>query len=142
MSGSLAELIIDGGITQLKCPITGIPLIVEDEGFDSDAHHSPYLRFFLDWNDRAWAVDPDDLPDEQAADQRKLLEILENEDDFESQHAMIDECVKILPESALVLEILDPPVGSYQGEICYACYDLGARASADALRLHLVEPGE
>lgn len=142
MSGSLAELVIDGGIAQLKCPITGIPLIVEDEGFDSDAHHSPYLRFFLDWNDQAWAVDPDDLPDEQAGDQRKLLDVLTNDEDFESLQAMIDECVKILPESALVLEILDPPVGSYQGEVCYACYDLGTRASADAVRLHRVEAAE
>jgi hypothetical protein len=142
MSGSLAELVIDGGITQLKCPVTGIPLIVQDEGFDSDAHHSPHLRFFVDWNDQAWVVDPDDLPEGQAGDQRRLLEILTNDDSFDSQHAMIDECIKVLPESALVLEILDPPSGSYEGEICYACYDLGSRASADAVRLHLAEPTE
>lgn len=138
MSGSLAELIIDGGISQLKCPVTGIPLIVEDEGFDSDAHHSPHLRFFLDWSDQAWVVDPDDLPDAQADRQRRLLGILANEGQFDSTHAMIDACVEVLPESALVLEILDPPTGSYSGDICYACYDLGTRAPTDAVRLHLV----
>ena len=101
MSGSLAELVIDGGISQLKCPVTGIPLIVEHEGFDSDAHHSPHLRFFLDWSDQAWVVDPDDLPDGQAEGQRRVLEIFTNEADFDSQHAMIDACVAALPESAL-----------------------------------------
>lgn len=140
MSGSLAELVIDGGIADLKCPVTGIPLIVENEGFDSDAHHSPHLRFFLDWSDQAWVVDPDDLPDDQAPGQRALLEILTNEDGYESQHAMIDACVEALPGSALVLEILDPPEGAFAGEVCYACYDLGARAAADAVRLHLAEP--
>lgn len=142
MSGSLAELVIHGGISELKCPVTGIPLIVEDEGFDSDAHHSPHLRFFVDWVAQAWVVDPDDLPDDQAPGQRKLVEILTSDEEFDSQQAMIDACVDVLPGSALVLEILDPPTGSYQGEICYACYDLGARAPAAAVRLHLAEPGE
>lgn len=137
MSGSLAELVIDGGLAELKCPVTGIPLIVQNEGFDSDAHHSPHLRFFVDWSDQAWFVDPDDLPDAQARDQRKLVDILSDDETFESQQAMIDACVEVLPESALVLEILDPPTGGYPGEICYACYDLGARAAADAVRLHL-----
>ncbi|MEX2473411.1 MAG: hypothetical protein WEA34_14575, partial [Gemmatimonadota bacterium] len=142
MSGSLAELVIDGGIVELKCPITGIPLIVENEGFDSDAHHSPHLRFFLDWSDQAWVVDPDDLPEEQAPGQRRLVEILTNDEAFDSQHAMIDACVEALPGSALVLEILDPPEGAFDGEVCYACYDLGSRAAADAVRLHLAEPAE
>ena len=142
MSGSLAELVIDGGISELKCPITGIPLIVQDDGFDSDAHHSPHLRFFVDWNDQAWFVDPDDLPHEQAGDQRRLVEILTNDEAFDSQHAMIDACLDLLPGSALVLEILDPPAGAYEGETCYACYDLGARAPKDAVRLHMVEPAE
>lgn len=142
MPGSLAELVIDGGIAELKCPVTGIPLIVQDEGFDSDAHHSPHLRFFLDWDGQAWVVDPDDLPYEQARDQRRLVEILTNDEAFDSQHAMIDACVAALPGSGLVLEILDPPEGAFEGDICYACYDLGARAAADAVRLHLAEPAE
>lgn len=142
MSGSLAELVIDGGIAELKCPITGIPLIVQDEGFDSDAHHSPHLRFFVDWIDQAWIVDPDDLPEEQASGQRRLVEILTNDEAFDSRHAMIDACLEALPGSALVLEIQDPPEGAFEGDICYACFDLGARASADAVRLHLAEPAE
>lgn len=142
MSGSLAELVIDGGISELKCPITGIPLIVRNEGFDSDAHHSPHLRFFVDWNDQAWFVDPDDLPDEQARDQRRLVEILTNDEAFDSQQAMIDACLDVLPGSALVFEILDPPSGAYEGETCYACYDLGARAPKDAVRVHPAEPAE
>ena len=137
MSGSLAELVIDGGIPELKCPITGIPLIVRDEGFDADAHHSPHLRFFVDWDDQAWVVDPGDLPEEQAHGQQRLVDILTDDEAFDTQQEMIDACVDALPGSALVLEILDPPAGAFGGETCYACYDLGARAPVDSVRLHL-----
>lgn len=138
MSGSLAELVIDGGITELKCPITGIPLIVHDEGFDADAHHSPHLRFFVDWEEQAWVVDPSDLPDAQAVEQERLVAILTDEA-LDSQQERIDACVEVLPGSALVLEIVDPPSGAFEGEVCYACYDLGARAPVESVRLHLAE---
>lgn len=139
MSGSLAELVIPGGITELKCPITGIPLILQDEGFDSDAHHSPHLRFFVDWDEQAWVVDPSDLPDAQASEQERLVEILTGDHAPDALQERIDACVDALTGSALVLEIVDPPLGAFEGEVCYACYDLGARAPVESVRLHPVE---
>lgn len=142
MAGSLAQIVIDGGISQLRCPITGIPLLVENEGFDADAHHSPHLRFFVDWAADTWFVDPGDLPEDQADYQSSLIGLLTSDDAFDSRDEMIDACVAALPESALILEILDPPTGSYAGEVCYVCYDLGAPASREAVQLHLAETGE
>lgn len=139
MAGSFAQIVIDGGISQLRCPITGIPLLEEHEGFDADAHHSPYLRFFVDWTDEAWFVDPADLPAGHTAYQRSVVDLLTNEDAFDSRQERIDECVAALPESALILEILDPPTGSFPGETCYVCFDLGTPASKESVQLHLAE---
>ena len=139
MPGSLAEIAVEGGISQLKCPITGIPVIVQDEGFEPEGHHSPHLRFFIDWSSEIWFVDPADLPPNQASYQESLLEIFRNDEGFGSQNAMVEECLKVLPDSVLVLEILDPPTGSFLGDICYACFDFGAPALTPAAKLHLLQ---
>src|SRR5262249_2640123 len=120
MAASLAEIEIAGGISRLKCPITGIDVISEEEGFNDQAEHSPHLRFFVDWTAQVWVADPADLPADQAGYQRKIIEILSQHED---QNALIAKCLAVLPKSAVVLEILNPPAPSFDGEICYVCFD-------------------
>lgn len=135
MPASLAELVFPGGITNLKCPRTGMDVIREDTGFDGEAPHSPHLRFFVDWLGSVWVADPADLPAEQAACQRELLAVFEQADECESQNELIQRCMEVLPPSALVLEILNPPAPSFDGNVCYACFDLGQPAKTPTLSL-------
>ena len=108
MAASLAEIEIEGGIDELKCPITGVNVIVREEGFDSEADHSPHLRFFVDWADVVWVADPADLPADQARYQKRMIEIFEDASAEGGQDAMIAKCLEVLPKSALVYEILNP----------------------------------
>ena len=136
MAASFAELEIKGGVRALKCPITGIDTIAPDEGFDPEAEHSPHLRFFVDWIGEVWLANPEDLPDEQARYQEEIRSIFTNASESDNQNSLIAKCVKVLPKSALVLEILNPPAGGgFDGEVCYACFDLGAAASKPRIRL-------
>ena len=119
---SLAEIVIEGGPPAVHCPVTGVPVITEAEGFDSDAEHSPYVRFVIDWIGNTFAVSPDRLSGEGRRIQEGLIEIFGN-DEFESQNAMVAACCEALPPSSVVMEYLDPPQGSYDGSICYVCFD-------------------
>lgn len=139
MPASLAEIEIEGGISALKCPITGIDLIVEEEGFNETAAHSPYLRFFVDWIGQIWVANPDDLSSEQSRNQREIIEIFARKDNEVTQNETIEEVRQILPKSAVILEILDPPQGSFSGEICYACFDLGNAALTSRIQLQSVD---
>jgi len=135
MTASLTEITIRDGITNLKCPITGIDVVVVEKGFDSDAEHSPHLRFFIDWIGEIYFADPADLPPDQALYQHKLVAIFTNESEEIDQNTLVDKCLEVLPKSALVLEILNPPGGSYDGDIFYACFDLGSPALSPRIRL-------
>lgn len=135
MAASLAEIEISGGVFALKCLVTGIDVIDPEKGFDPEFEHSPHLRFFVDWIGEVWVANPGDLPDEQARYQEKIISIFENSSEDDDQNSLIDKCVEVLPRSALVLEILNPPAPAFQGEICYACFDLGAAASKPRIRL-------
>lgn len=138
MTASLAELKIEGGIAAFKCPITGMDITTQDEGFDSSAHHSPHLRFFVDWIGGIWAANPQDLPVEQEKYQKELISIFKNEGLYESQNDMIARCAIALPESVLILEILNPPIGSFDGDICYTCIEFGKPALAPKIQLQEV----
>lgn len=142
MSASLAEIVIKGGIKALRCPITGKPVIVEEEGFDAEARHTPHLRFFVDWVGEVWVVDPADLPADQAAYQEKVIRIWTNPKDSDNQNKLIARCLKVLPASCVVFEILNPPTGGFDGEICYAAFELGEPAKKRALRLVSVQDFE
>ncbi len=135
MSASLAEIVIKSGIKALRCPITGKSVIVEGEGFDPEARHTPHLRFFVDWIGEVWFADPADLPEEQAAYQEKVIRIWTNQKDSDNQNKLIARCLKVLPASCVVLEILNPPTGSFDGEICYAAFELGEPAKKKSLQL-------
>ena len=160
MAASLVELVIPGGIVSLKCPRSGMDVIVEEEGFDPDADHSPHLRFFIDWVGDIYCANPEDLPEDQAAYQREIITLFsahnddeddtdeddesEDEDDEEgdgadiNQNELIRRCLAILPSSTCVFEILDPPAGAYDGEICYACFDFGEAPDEPSLRLETI----
>ena len=135
MVASLAEIEIEGGIAGLRCPITGINVITPEEGFDGEAEHSPHLRFFVDWVGGIWVADPADLPADQTQYQRQLITIFASASDADNQNSLIAKCLQVLPKSALVLEILDPPAPSFDGAICYACFDLGGAASKPRIRM-------
>ena len=139
MPASLAEIEIEGNISALKCPVTGIAVLVEEEGFDDAADHSPHLRFFVDWIGQVWVANPDDLSPDDAIIQSRIIEVFKKSADYETQNDVIEECRQLLPKSALVFEILDPPAGSFEGAICYACFDLGNAARAPRIRLQRVE---
>lgn len=135
MAASLAKIEIDGGISGLRCPITGIPVITEGEGFNPDAAQSPHLRFFVDWVANVWVADPSDLTAEHANYQSKVVEILANNSDEDDQNTLVSRCIKVLPSSVVVFEIRNPPSGSFDGEICYACFDLDEPASDQRIQL-------
>lgn len=129
MPAAFAPLVLIGGCPALFCPATGRPVFHPEAGFETSVTQSPYLRFVVDWIGGIWAVDPSHLPEEQAVYQRQLVAVLRADPDaFENQNAMIAACVELLPESALVLELLDPPQGSYDGEIAYVGFDLAPSA--------------
>ena len=138
MPASFGEVVVEGGLPGLKCPVTGVDVYRSGDGFDSSADHSPYLRVFVDWVGGVWAADPVDLSEEQCQTQRDLIEIFENSSEDELQNDLVERCVRRLPESAVVFEILDPPVGSFTGEICYAMFDFGAPAKSARIKLRNV----
>lgn len=145
MAASLAEIVIKGGIRGLCCPMTGKAVIDQEDGFDPEARHTPHLRFFVDWAGEIWAVDPADLPDDQADYMKKVVRIWANPKDDDNQNKLVARCLKALPESCVVFEILNPPAGSFDGEICYACFELDAPAKKKTVRVHEVtalEPDE
>jgi hypothetical protein len=132
---TMVELIVEGGLRALRCPITGIPVLVEEEGFDSDAPHSPHLRFFVDWIGQVWVVSPDQLVPEQAKYQEEIIKIWRESEDDATQNDTVAKCLKSLPPSCFIFEILDPPRGSYDGEICYVCFEMGEPAKVDRVTL-------
>jgi hypothetical protein len=118
MPAAFAPLVFPDGSCALYCPATGRPVSPE-------LPQSPHLRFVVDWIGGIWAVDPAQLPEEQAAYQRTLIELFNDDDEtFENQNALIAACVNVMPDSALVLEMLHPPQGSFAGEIAYFGFDL------------------
>jgi hypothetical protein len=142
MAASLAELVFPNGIPSLHCPTTGRLVLSDEEGFDPDTEHTPHLRFVIDWMGNAYAVDPETLPAEQAAYQRRIVALLgEEADQFENQNALVAACVAAMPASGLVFELLDPPVGSFDGSIAYFGFDLAAideDAGLESVRLEVV----
>ena len=119
---SLAEIVVEGRPLGVYCPVTGIPVITEEAGFDSNAEHSPYVRFVIDWIGGICVADPNSLGSEGGQLQRELMLLLKNEE-FENQNRLVEACCKLLPQSSVVMEFLDPPWGSFGGEICYVCFD-------------------
>ena len=135
MAAAFAELIVAGGLQSLHCPATGREVFGED-GFDPDRLHTPHLRFFIDWAGETWVADTDQFDSETAEYQKAVIWLLSDPDSEDDQNTIVAKCVGALPASAIVFEILDPPMGSYDGSICYACFDLAASASdQDAIRL-------
>lgn len=125
MPASLAQLKFADGVPSLHCPVTGRQVHSSEWGTDTESAHSPHLRFFLDWDGNAWVVMPEALPAEQAAYQRDLLRVLGAANDaYENDNVRIAACCAVMPESALVMEVLDVPQGSFDGEIAYYGFDL------------------
>jgi hypothetical protein len=125
MPAAFAELVFRDCDVALHCPATGRVVHARVEGFDPASEQSPHLRFVVDWIGDIWAVAPEHLPADQAAYQQRLVEVLaSDEDEFADQNEMVAACVAVLPESAIVFEILNPPQGSYEGEIAYFGFDL------------------
>jgi hypothetical protein len=143
MSASLAELKFFDGVPSLYCPATGRLVHSSERGTDTECTHSPHLRFVLDWVGNAYVVMPDVLPEEQAAYQRELLRVLGAADDaYENDNARIAACCALMPESALVMEVLDPPQGSFDGEIAYFGFDLAPlSAELTDVRLEAIPRG-
>ena len=139
MPAAFAELVVPGGLQSLHCPVTGRK-VFDDEGFDPDRLHPPHLRFFIDWIGEAWVADADQFEGATAEYQAMVARILSDPDPEDNQNSIVAKCVGALPASAIVLEILDPPEGSYAGSICYACFDLATPANdLDAVRLVAAE---
>ena len=146
MSGTLIELEVVGGLPTLRCPVTGIPVWTED-GFDENAPQSPYLRFFIDWIGTTWVVPPSFLTGEEAAKQRALIATLQSaEEDGElSQDQFMKQVTENLPRSAIVFEVLNPPLGGgFDGEICYVGFDFAESMSSsqDSVTLRLLDADE
>ncbi len=136
MAASLAELVIRGGIRELHCPVTGRPVFTEEDGFDPALADTPYLRFFVDWAAEIFVARPDDLPPDEADYQKAVIGLMKSPGELTTQLALMHKCRDLLPASAIILEILNPPEGSFDGDICYACFDLSqAETLPEAIRL-------
>ena len=127
MPAAYAQLVIEGDVPQFLCPVSGKPVFVADDGFTPGPGHSPYLRFFIDWAQEIHVATPEGLPEHQREQQRRLIEVC-GRDDFDSQNDQVAALVSGLPSSALILEILDPPRGSFPGAICYIGFDFDRAA--------------
>jgi hypothetical protein len=125
MPASLAELVYPDGSPSLYCPSSGRLICSNEEGFDPHAAHSPHLRFVVDWIGQIFAVRPEMLPEDQQAYQQQLLKLLsDGSTRFSNHNEMIAACLKVMPASCLVFEVLDPPSGSSDSEIAYFGFDL------------------
>lgn len=135
MAGAFVPIEIDGGISSLKCPITGMTVINEENGFDVEGEHSPHLRFFADWIGNIYVAEPGDLPAEQAEYQARLINWLEETRSEPDMDAINARCVEILPSSAFLLQVMDPPQGSSDGSVCHVCFDLSPAGEREMIRL-------
>lgn len=125
MPASIARLSIDGGVTRLHCPVTGRPVIT-DEGFDESAPQSPHIRFFIDWAQTAWVPPAAQLPEHDRSTHDKIRNLLTN--DELDQAELIEKCAKLLPNSCVIFELIEPARGGgHSGSVCYACFDFSDR---------------
>ena len=141
MPASLVELAVTRGLPVFRCPVTGIP-VWTDEGFDENADHSPYIRFFIDWAGEIWVVSPSSLVGDDATKQQELVASLRlSLDDNEkiSQDNLMKQLARSLPSSAVIFEIFNPmnPDGCGGGDICYIGFDFGSASRSDSKSLHL-----
>jgi hypothetical protein len=124
MPATMAEIAGQGAMPELYSPVTGRLVYRQGMGFKEDAKHSPHLRFFIDWIGQVWVADPQAFSENVQAYLQQIVDIWQDEqNEDESQNALVAKCLEVLPQSAFVLEILDPPWGPYSGEICYVCFD-------------------
>lgn len=125
MPASFVALKFSEGVPSLHCPATGRLVHSSEWGTDTEAEHSPHLRFVIDWVGNAYAVNPESLPPDQATYQRELLRVLgAGADVYESDEARAAACCAVMPSSAVVFELLDAPQGSFDGEIAWYGFDL------------------
>lgn len=138
MAGIFAGLVIPYGVQSLHCPITGRAVITED-GFNTDAEHTPHLRFAVDWVGDVWIADGTDMPEDAALYLKTIRDVFEGGDVDESINDLIAKACNVLPPSALVLELMEPARGGGHGGesgIFYACFDLaGSHGEVTSVRL-------
>jgi hypothetical protein len=137
MPASLVELVVEGGLPQFKCPVSGVGVFDGESGFDPSRAHSPYLRFFIDWVGEVFVAASASVPKHQRQYMEAVRAIWEDAGD-DDQNERVARCCAALPPSAVVFEVLDPPGGSSDGEICYACFDFDQAEKSPAPRLEQV----
>ena len=122
---TLTRIEIDNGLSALKCPVTGIDVFGIEQGFSSNPNHSPHLRFFIDWIGGMSVAEAKDLPTDQVEYLGKIHSLFNgDENDEMCLDEQIDNILEILPKSALVLEIVEPPRGGgHDGDTCYVGFD-------------------
>jgi hypothetical protein len=125
MPASFAALAFANGTPSLHCPATGRLVASSDDGLDTDAPHTPHLRFALDALGNCFVVDPEVLPASQAEYQRRVVQVFSRDaGQFESQDDLVAACVAAMPSTAIVFEMLEPPQGSSDGWVAYFGFDL------------------
>jgi hypothetical protein len=123
MPATLVKLSFPNGVPSLHCPTTGRLVHDAEAGMESASPQTPHLRFVLDWIGDSYVAPLESVPDDQKSYHHQVIRLLQS-DSFESQNALVDACVKVMPSSALVFELLDAPQGSSDGEIAYFGFDL------------------
>ena len=122
---TVSKIEVHNGLSTLKCPVTGIDVFDSEESYSEDRQHSPYLRFFIDWIGGMSVAKAIDLPADQIQYLGKIHSLFEyNQDDEMSFDEKLEQILEILPKSALVLEIVEPPRGGgHDGDTCFVCFD-------------------
>lgn len=141
MAGIFAGLVIPYGVRSLHCPITGRAVITEEDGLDTDAEHSPHLRFAVDWLGGVWVADGEGMPEDTALYLKTIAQFFENREESQTINDLIAKACGVLPQSALVLELQEPARGGGHGGeagIFYACFDL-EKSHGDVTSVKLIE---
>ena len=132
MPATLAELSFSNGVPSLHCPATGRLVHDAEVGIELASPQTPHLRFVIDWIGDSYVAPLESVPEDQKAYHLQVIRLLQS-DKFENQNALVAACVKVMPSSAIVFELLDAPRGSSDGEIAYFGFDL-ATVSEDGGR--------
>lgn len=130
MPATLVELSFSNGVPSLHCPATGRLVHDAEEGMELASPQTPHLRFVIDWIGDSYVAPLESVPDDQKAYHLQVIRLLQS-DRFKSQNALVDACIKVMPSSALVFELLDAPQGSSDGEIAYFGFDLAILGEDD-----------
>jgi uncharacterized Zn finger protein (UPF0148 family) len=103
MPATRVPIQLDEGLSTLFCPACGTPVLVENG--DVAEELCEHVRFLIDASGELSIADPESLPSGERKRQEAIIELVES---TESWDDFLTQVVRVLPSSALVLELSEP----------------------------------